>query len=828
MLNLDPAFRITGGIAGFTPHTAIKLEVMTGPNDVSGVHLAINSDTGKFVAGPVVPGSYLLRATQGTSTAEAEITVKSEDPTGATLSLLPPVDIALTTRFTNSAPETQEGQLRNICNPSLQPLGQSAILGNFFARPTASEGIACDQGSASRQLLRDVPVRGSASGVRDVRLAGPGNESSHNVIAPGITPPPIETVAMWGGGNIIGTLKDTKQALVSLVPQFPEPRGCAGVERVFRSRKPWCSQVLLCRPCPGILVRVRLRKVRHRVPQSRVPAHSSRRNPDSDRRRRPEGIDHRQGDPVTRLASCLLLIAAACPAADLYHVAGTVINAKTNQPLPHAQVYLHKSDTPTPRAPVISGIDGKFNFDLPEGAYLLRAGTRNLIESYGEQGQQNGFNSGVIVGPSRDTSNLVFLWYPPAAIAGRIVDESGDPAEGILVQLVRSYITAGRRVTRVWGWAHTNDRGEYRFGSLAGAGQYYLAATGSPWYEAPNFSLRGAQDSKPSVAFLPVYYPNTSDPGRAAPIVVASGEEARADFALTPAAGAKVSVNVTGAGDFTGTLSLTRDGISGVESFQVSQNLRLYPGVRQQSPQTISSVPPGHYVVLANGTSGGAYLGGRTAVDVNGLDASVDVLLQPISTLTGTLQFADPSMKPRGTVFMYLALDAGGTYASVSVKPDGAFAFPTVGLGSFRIGVGGMPGFVSKIEVTGADYRNGLLTVTENETIRAAITFSTETGNVTGFAMNGDKPAPAVLVVFAPAEESRNPSKYRGYQTESDGSFTWNNLPAGDYNAFAVEDAAFEYANPDVVRPYLATAKKITLAPHQILTDQRISVVPAK
>jgi len=532
---------------------------------------------------------------------------------------------------------------------------------------------------------------------------------------------------------------------------------------------------------------------------------------------------------VTRLASCLLLIAAACPAADLYRLAGTVINARTNQPVPHAQVYFHKSDAPYPRAPFISGTDGKFSFDVPEGAYVLQAGTRELIESYGEQGQQNGFSSGVVVGPSQDTSNLVFRWYPPAAIAGRVVDESGEPVEGALVQLIRSHVILGRTIARTFGWAHTNDRGEYRLGPIPGGGQYYLAVTGTPWYEAQNAVLLGSPgDSKPSFAFVPVFYPNTSNAAQAAPIVVAPGEEARADFALIPAAGAKVSVTITGADNLTGTLALTRDGIAGIDSFQKSQNIAFYPALRQQQqrPQLISGIPPGHYVVFLTGKSGNSYLAGRTAIDVNGFDVSVEVPLQPISTLTGTLQLANPAMKTAGTMFVTLNLDGGGASQSASVKPDGTFTFAAVGRGAFRIGVGGMAGFIPKIEVTGADYRDGLLTVTEGETIKAAILFSTETGNLTGFAMNGAKPAPAVLVVLAPAEESRNPSKYRGYQTESDGSFTWNNIPAGDYNVFAVEDTAFEFANVDAVRPYLANAKKITVAAHQSATSQRISVVP--
>lgn len=93
--------------------------------------------------------------------------------------------------------------------------------------------------------------------------------------------------------------------------------------------------------------------------------------------------------------------------------------------------------------------------------------------------------------------------------------------------------------------------------------------------------------------------------------------------------------------------------------------------------------------------------------------------------------------------------------------------------------------------------------------------------------MDGARPAEAVLAVLAPVEESQNPGRYRGYQTESDGSFDFANVPAGRYYLFAVEDTGFEYANPAAIRPYMANAKVVTIETRGSSTE-RIPITAAK
>src|SRR5262249_55052353 len=150
----------------------------------------------------------------------------------------------------------------------------------------------------------------------------------------------------------------------------------------------------------------------------------------------------------------------------------------------------------------------------------------------GTSRSDSGFSTAVVTGPGQDTGNIVFRWFPPGGISGRVVDQYGEPVESAIIQLVYSRVVAGRKTVNSWGFARTDDRGDYHFGPLPG-GTYYLVVSGEPWQNRRNQSIDGA----PTMAYAPVYSGNTTDLSRAAPIVLRPAEQARADFTLSAVPG---------------------------------------------------------------------------------------------------------------------------------------------------------------------------------------------------------------------------------------------------------------------------------------------------
>src|SRR5690242_20631482 len=190
-----------------------------------------------------------------------------------------------------------------------------------------------------------------------------------------------------------------------------------------------------------------------------------------------------------------------------YRIAGVVVNAESGSPINRSRVVLTRYGTTQALATQITGDDGRFSFEVPEGKFRLEAGTRVARQNYGIGAPDALAGSSIIAGPGQDTGNLVFRWFPRGDISGKVVDSTGDPMESALVQLLQSTVSGGRRMTQSRGWKYTDDRGEYRFGLLTG-GSYMLAVTGTPWYS----TRRAFPDtSEPALAFVPTYFPNTND-----------------------------------------------------------------------------------------------------------------------------------------------------------------------------------------------------------------------------------------------------------------------------------------------------------------------------
>src|SRR5580698_4914560 len=108
--------------------------------------------------------------------------------------------------------------------------------------------------------------------------------------------------------------------------------------------------------------------------------------------------------PCLHALALFVIAGLSGSAADLYRVAGTVVNAQTGSALLHAQVYIFAAGKSTPFANQITA-DGRFSFDLPQGSYSVRAGTSNNIQMYGARNPDIPIGSAVIVGASHDTAN---------------------------------------------------------------------------------------------------------------------------------------------------------------------------------------------------------------------------------------------------------------------------------------------------------------------------------------------------------------------------------------------------------------------------------------
>jgi hypothetical protein len=516
---------------------------------------------------------------------------------------------------------------------------------------------------------------------------------------------------------------------------------------------------------------------------------------------------------MMRYQAAVLFLLACCPGwAQTYTIAGVIKN-HDGRPAKRVRVAVASVESRENQTAMQTGEDGRFRFDgLAAGKYQLTAeppaGGR---QSYGARSLSSGFGTAVATGPEFHSDNLVFQLTPAGAIGGRVLDAEGEPAEGVLMQLFAIRILRGKRTVLYWGWRRTDDRGEYRFGGIAD-GAYYVAAAGKPWYTD---RLPGITEPLGRMSYTTTFYPNAREARSARPLRLKPGQELAADFMLAASPAAKLSVTTTGApAGAQVVLDVTFEGVGGSKSWE--RSLWTYP----PRPEELSGIHPGTYTIRVRATVGAQTLYGSRQVTMGNEDANVTVQLAAAPVVTGKLWLEDASTVPEGT-YVELENEMANTHQRRPVAKDGSFQFEALPPGSYR------PLALARKMITLRSVTVDDRLATE-EMVKIAANAKLELvglvrGNtVTGTVVRHGDPVEGALALLAPRKESANPLDYRGFQTDSDGSFEFQGLPAGEYVLIVLEDwADFEYANPAAVRPHLETGRPLRLEAGQ---NQKIRI----
>ena len=453
----------------------------------------------------------------------------------------------------------------------------------------------------------------------------------------------------------------------------------------------------------------------------------------------------------------------------------------------------------------VSGPDGGFAFDAPRGKYLLTAVIAGRSQLLGEMAPFTGMGEDVIAGPGQDTTHLVFRWRRPAVVAGRVSDDQDEPVTGALVQVFYPGVADGRRQMREVAQVSTDDRGEYRVWGIPGA-NYYVKVTAQPWWPAD-----------PPVAYAPVYYPGTGDASRAALLAVRPGEEVHADFTLTAEPAATVTVNcgncdagtAAEGGPRAVSLTMIEEGLGGTNTPAAGQGV-------QQWPATVDTVPPGRYLVRLSDEDAANPRVAEQWIDVGPGKTAVSLSLRPAAVVTGKVTFKSGSPGMVG-----LAQDTNGEAQWAQVVQDGTFRIASVPAGKYHVMISGNS-YPEIVRAGDEVLPDGVVDVREGVETKLSIVVNSGSGSVKGFAVRDGRPVANMLVVLVPTGAAGGYPN-QGWQTDSDGSFDWTSMRAGDYLLFAVDDPTIAFADADVIKPYLSQAKAIRIEPGKTC-EERVPV----
>ncbi len=245
--------------------------------------------------------------------------------------------------------------------------------------------------------------------------------------------------------------------------------------------------------------------------------------------------------PAPRSGAALAAMAPQAPASAPHRppdgsatVRGTVLANDTGQPLRRAAVYLSVTPVPGSRwasagtVSLTTSTDaaGAFEFtSVPAGLVTVHA-TKDGY--YDPSTARHGLpmpgarrRAPQPVAGSQALEKIVIALSRAGAIVGRVVDEFGDPAPSIAIEVLTRVSDARRSPWQNAGRrSESDDTGAFRVWGLA-PGEYLVAA------RPRQVDVKGrASDSPDREGYAPTYYPGTASVVDAARVVVRAGRDA--------------------------------------------------------------------------------------------------------------------------------------------------------------------------------------------------------------------------------------------------------------------------------------------------------------
>jgi hypothetical protein len=479
---------------------------------------------------------------------------------------------------------------------------------------------------------------------------------------------------------------------------------------------------------------------------------------------------------------------------------------------------------------VMSGEDGRFEIDgLREsgegnmeahkpGYFSPRSIRTNRYSSMG--GMQT-----ITVAPG---SNITIKLTPEATIAGQVVDESGEPIEGLPIELVYEAAEQGKRVLRQHDRATTNEEGRFRFANLR-SGRYFVMA-GPSEEEASRSSEKG----RTALGYPAEFYGGGSDYSTASPIGLTDGRHVDLDIRLA----LEPLFHVTG--------TIVGNPPPGRSDVRILNAARQHVGQtylqRTDREFQIALLPRGSYTIRSSVFGGEK---NQCAVAVKHLDLTRDVLglhltMAPCVTIPVNLHVERTSEEtkkdaqslrigadgvardqPSAAQVVLFSKDDPSPFTRLRSLADtnddlNALSLRNVEPGAYRAEVyprGAL--YVESVQTGLTDLEREDLVVAEGAAIAPIeVRLRDDGARLEGTITGGDAAGAAVAIAIP--EKSERLAKIAMAQ---DGKYRFQNLAPGAYRIVAVDRVDdFAYAERDVMAKYLAQSKEVNLRPNDRAT----------
>jgi hypothetical protein len=519
-----------------------------------------------------------------------------------------------------------------------------------------------------------------------------------------------------------------------------------------------------------------------------------------------------------------------------FRISGTVVNAVTGQALSKMEITIGHATGLESVHSVAANEDGHFQFEnLTAGKYWLQAQGSGFSPQ--RFNQHEDFSTAIVVGPNLESEDLLFRVVPDASITGTITDEQSEPVRNARVLLFRTGLLNGTDSTGMRE-ASTDDQGRYRLSHLR-SGTFLVAVSAQPWYaefgrarrvptvltpdvggvyenESSSDSEQGRRQSEFDVTYPITFYPGATDANGAIPLVVKPGDRVVADIGLNPVPALHLHIsdpNIDPSQRVNVTLKQHLFG-----SFEIpvpAQTTDIKKGDVE-----ISGAPPGQFTVsfIKFQPSGETPFGREKNVDLSD-DAQIDLSdSSAVPAISGIVRLDGGRSLSRLAIVQFSNRTSNQEFgAQTSANGEFVVRDGNVQPGRYVISVFNLPNALLKsITATGAKVTGHSVEITAGASVHLELTVSQGVGRVDGTALRDSKPFAGAMIVLVPGDIENNSTLVRRDQSDSDGTFTLQDVLPRAYTVVAIENGwDLEWLNPAVLQPYLKKSEQVNVAARQ-------------
>jgi hypothetical protein len=517
------------------------------------------------------------------------------------------------------------------------------------------------------------------------------------------------------------------------------------------------------------------------------------------------------------------------------------------------------AQTPPPQIPpVITDSEGKFAFkNLAGGAYSMNAAASGFVrQGYGQR-TPNGQVPPFALAANQNMKDVALRLTPAGTVSGRILDENGQPALGIPVQLLRAVYNATGKTYQAVGTTAADDRGQYRMFGVP-PGRYYLNIGNPPGpirTVAPTGGVLIGGPGGGGTVYAFSYFPGVADVGPAVMIEVKSAQEVSFDMTARrqqmyrvrgsvldsrtgqpPSGNVQTSLGYRSPTGGSGTFSSGRNYDAATGRFEL---LNVIPGeyvvqaqIQEPQPTPVTSTIQIEERIAAQAMQPS----GRTPVtvttgDVEGVVVTLTVAItlpgkvavegQALSTLTGLDRLR---VQLRQAQDGMLANGVGPQPAPGVVAADGTFRIAGLREGEYIAVINvASPGFyVKSVNYGGTDILNNSFKFSGSASGSVEVILRPGAARVSGIVSDArSQSLPGIQAVLVPEQRKRS-DLYRTAMTDTAGRFNFTNVTPGQYRIFSWEafEAGMQF-DPDLLKKHEQQGKLILVAEG---SDQNLDV----